>query len=250
MRDHEEPLQDARKSQNTSSRERREAYRPLGEQRLSIAIFGGIQHCSNQFTCVSWCLTENQLQASFVFFPWSAYLCWQLTGDVILLEPERWQCWLYWQLCHHFLQNQTVLRWRSYSRPGCQSICKKWWNREQIYGSINLSPGVISNFLSWLQLTLTLGDLHGCKVHPFDGLAQLVDSDLWFGNLMDRFRILCISAETVIHSPEVFLHVLCLLFLGCLWDGQLLSLGWVDLEVVMNIYLIQIASKTFTKIPR
>lgn len=109
---------------------------------------------------------------------------------------------------------------------------------------------MISNFLSWLQLTLTLGDLHGCKVHPFDGLAQLVDSDLWFGNLMDRFRILCISAETVIHSPEVFLHVLCLLFLGCLWDGQLLSLGWVDLEVVMNIYLIQIASKTFTKIPR
>ena len=83
--------------------------------------------------------------------------------------------------------------------------------------------------------------------------CQLVDSDLWFGNLMDRFRILWISAETVIHSPDVFLHILCHVsyFLGCLWDGQLLSLfGWVDLEVVMNIYLIQIASKSFTKIPR
>lgn len=54
--------------------------------------------------------------------------------------------------------------------------------------------------------------------------CQLVDSDLWFGNLMDRFRILCfrilwISAEPVIHSPEFFLYVL-----GYLWDGQLLSL--------------------------
>lgn len=184
-------------------------------------------------------------------------MCWQLTGDVILLEPERWQCWLYWQLCHHFLQNEAVLRWRSYSRPGCQSICKRWWNREQIYGSIcsiNLSPGVISNFLSWLQLTLTLGDLHGCKVHPFDGLANLSASWFWslvwkphgsFSDLVDFSRN-CDSFSSILFAY----FVSCILFLGCLWDGQLLSLGWVDLEVVMNIYLIQIASKSFTKILR
>lgn len=59
--------------------------------------------------------------------------------------------------------------------------------------------------------------------------CQLVDSDLWFGNLMDRFRILWISAETVIHSPEFFC-IFCVMYLifgmSLGWTTVVTWLGW------------------------